>query len=459
MHRRIYSIEYARKTGYSGRQQGRPASAPLRSQPAPAAASSLLSTDLEQSESKGGPRKRPFPARSAKPSFAAPGHSAHAQRLGKLSRFAEEEEEEEGRRPSPAAPVAFCAGSKAARSLDRHRPPDPAVCAGVPPGRLPPRSRASSPERKAPTLRDLPEDTLLDVLSRVPKRDLIHNCRLVCKRWRYLVDLPVVWKRKCERLGFHLEQLEGGLPDWRAFFFSLSKRNLLRNSCGRAWLRYWELRPVDWMAEDIPRGFRRHFPKIFKKKNKSPLPDSIWTCFVPTWHQIGGLRFFVKKSQRVTLQDKGFQNWVMDEFKPNIMVKDCYFNVDNSHYQLTVKLLSADFQALQKFCKVFEVHERVPTVEEWRGVLYTFENCPRGVRYLDSEPRVGWRSAVKVTNSGITVDLYEEEAAWLRSLYLALLSFCTFFWRGDFLCCGYVFSEAACLHLIQTTKAADNYTE
>lgn len=84
-------------------------------------------------------------------------------------------------------------------------------------------------------LPDLPEDVLLEVLSWVPKRDLIHHCRLVCKRWRDLVDLPVVWKQKCERLNLHLEQLEGGRLDWRVFYFSLSKRNLLRNVCGRGW--------------------------------------------------------------------------------------------------------------------------------------------------------------------------------------------------------------------------------
>ncbi|KAK9391985.1 F-box only protein 44-like [Crotalus adamanteus] len=101
-------------------------------------------------------------------------------------------------------------------------------CCCCPRRRPPPPSRTSSLEGKELTLQEL-----LDVLSWVPKRDLIHHCRLVCKRWRYLVDLPVVWKRKCERLGFPLEQLEGGLLDWRVFFFSLSKRNFLRNVCGR----------------------------------------------------------------------------------------------------------------------------------------------------------------------------------------------------------------------------------
>ncbi|KAK9391921.1 F-box only protein 44-like [Crotalus adamanteus] len=285
----------------------------------------------------------------------------------------------------------------------------PASCCCCPRRRRPPPSRTSSLEGKELTLQELPEDILLDVLSWVPKRDLIHHCRLVCKRWRYLVDLPVVWKRKCERLGFPLEQLEGGLLDWRVFFFSLCKRNFLRNVCGRAGLRYWELRPADWMAdwmpEDVPRGFKRHLLKIFKKKKKSPLPDTVWTCFVPTWHQDRGLRFFVKKRQRITLKDKGIPNWMMDEMKPNIIVKDWYFNVDNSHYQLTVKLLSCDDQVLQDCCKMFEVREQEPTVEEWREVSYIFENYPPGVRYVDFEHRVGWRSEVKVTNSSVVVDL------------------------------------------------------
>uniref|UniRef100_A0ACB8EEU8 Uncharacterized protein n=1 Tax=Sphaerodactylus townsendi TaxID=933632 RepID=A0ACB8EEU8_9SAUR len=85
------------------------------------------------------------------------------------------------------------------------------------------------------TIGDLPPDVLEEVLSRVPGRDLVCNCRLVCLQWRDVVDLPALWKRKCQREGFGLAMSDRSILDWKTFYFLCSlKRNLIKNPCGES---------------------------------------------------------------------------------------------------------------------------------------------------------------------------------------------------------------------------------
>ncbi|ETE56134.1 hypothetical protein L345_18156, partial [Ophiophagus hannah] len=78
----------------------------------------------------------------------------------------------------------------------------------------------------------LPEDALIAVLVLVPARDLVRHCRLVCSLWRGLVDLPLLWRLKCQREGYWPEPLDSPIPDWRDFYFLCSlKRNLIKNPC------------------------------------------------------------------------------------------------------------------------------------------------------------------------------------------------------------------------------------
>lgn len=80
------------------------------------------------------------------------------------------------------------------------------------------------------TIGDLPEDVMLEVLSFVPARHLVRSCRLVCLLWRDLVDVSTLWKRKCQREGYHSKRLDPGAQDWKTFYFLCSlKRNLIRN--------------------------------------------------------------------------------------------------------------------------------------------------------------------------------------------------------------------------------------
>lgn len=83
-------------------------------------------------------------------------------------------------------------------------------------------------------LDELPEPLLLRVLAELPAAELVQACRLVCLRWKELVDGAPLWLLKCQQEGL---VPEGGAEDerdhWQQFYFlSKRRRNLLRNPCG-----------------------------------------------------------------------------------------------------------------------------------------------------------------------------------------------------------------------------------
>uniref|UniRef100_A0A8C0IFD7 FBA domain-containing protein n=1 Tax=Bubo bubo TaxID=30461 RepID=A0A8C0IFD7_BUBBB len=105
------------------------------------------------------------------------------------------------------------------------------------------------------------------------------------------------------------------------------------------------------------------------------------------------------KSQLITLQKEGYWNQLMDEKRPEIVVKDWYaarFDC-GCRYELTVRLLSEDYIVLD---------ENFPLSLQ---ISHTFQNYPAGVRYIwfqhggqDTQFWAGWYG-VRVTNSSITI--------------------------------------------------------
>lgn len=101
-------------------------------------------------------------------------------------------------------------------------------------------------EEEAAYLDELPEPLLLRVLAELPAAELVQACRLVCLRWKELVDGAPLWLLKCQQEGL---VPEGGSEDerdhWQQFYFlSKRRRNLLRNPCGEGegqalWPRGW----------------------------------------------------------------------------------------------------------------------------------------------------------------------------------------------------------------------------
>ncbi|XP_061457910.1 uncharacterized protein LOC133372839 [Rhineura floridana] len=243
---------------------------------------------------------------------------------------------------------------------------------------------------------DLPEDILIDVLCLLPAREIVCTCRLVCLLWRDLVELPSLWKRKCQREGYHPQAVDKSVQDWRIFYFLCSlKRNLIKNPCAEEGFESWEIESNGgdlWKVEDLPGEHGREFPHPHIQKY---FVTSYGSCL---------------KNQLVTLKDHGYWDQLMDEVKPDIVVKDWYAARHDCgcRYQLSVKLLSADYIVLQEFLPKDVVIEQWSDAE-WREVSYTFHNYPPGVRHIlfhhggqDTQFWAGWYG-VRVTNSSITI--------------------------------------------------------
>jgi hypothetical protein len=83
-------------------------------------------------------------------------------------------------------------------------------------------------------LAELPEPLLLRVLAELPATELVQACRLVCLRWKELVDGAPLWLLKCQQEGLVPEGSADEERDhWQQFYFlSKRRRNLLRNPCG-----------------------------------------------------------------------------------------------------------------------------------------------------------------------------------------------------------------------------------
>ncbi|KAJ7306632.1 hypothetical protein JRQ81_010053 [Phrynocephalus forsythii] len=252
-----------------------------------------------------------------------------------------------------------------------------------------------SRSRKGATWGSLPETLLLDVLALVPRRDLVLRCRLVCSRWRDLVDLPVLWRRKCRHYGLGPPKDEGGLQDWRAFYFHLSERNLVKNPCGEDGLDFWALNQLQWTTgQDIMGCHLSRFHESCKNLPR-PLPE-VQKCFTLTY--VPGLHSQVStKTQCIRLREEGYSDELMDKTRPDIVVKDWFYTPFLAHCQLRVRLLSADFRVLQECCLT-------STNEEWNEVSYTFDNYPAGIRYIDLEHEAEYRFGGKITNTTITID-------------------------------------------------------
>lgn len=83
------------------------------------------------------------------------------------------------------------------------------------------------------------EELLIEILSFVSFKDLICNCRLVCKQWKCVIDSQSIWRLKCERENVKIPSCKLlQLPDFyyrNIYIHSRSKmKNLIKNPCGES---------------------------------------------------------------------------------------------------------------------------------------------------------------------------------------------------------------------------------
>ncbi|XP_077787526.1 F-box only protein 44-like [Podarcis muralis] len=224
---------------------------------------------------------------------------------------------------------------------------------------------------------NLPDHVMLDILSLIPMNELILSCRLVCSRWRDLVDLPIFWRSKYRHKNENLKKTK------EFYVFSHLERNLIKNPCGEEGLDFWETQTSprgQWKTKEMSEAdssklqkwdfLQRHF---YVKDDAIPYQE-VNKCFAA----YGRL---CVKSQLITLKDEGYWDELMDEGRPTIVVKDWFYGVLGRRYQLSVKLLSADFTVIREYCSKGR-YTCYSEDEEWREVSHTFHNFPPGVRHI-----------------------------------------------------------------------------
>ncbi|XP_078498344.1 F-box only protein 44-like [Lissotriton helveticus] len=247
------------------------------------------------------------------------------------------------------------------------------------------------------SIHDLPEDVLLEVLSRIPCQDLIHCCRLVCSHWKDVIDLPTLWKRKCQLEFFFLSSGIRNPGDWRCLYFLFKlKKNLIKNPCAEENFNSWQIDSNGghrWVIEDLPGDHGQPFPQ-----------PNIQKYFVTSFHEC-------KKSQLIDLMKEGYWETLMDEVQPDIVVTDWYAARDDCgcKYEVCVQLLSIDYVVLQEY-KPEPVIIQQWSDAKWRKMSHTFRKYGPGVRYIkfqhggqDTRFWAGWYG-VRVTCSSLVIE-------------------------------------------------------
>lgn len=86
-----------------------------------------------------------------------------------------------------------------------------------------------------------PQEILSLILSYMEPKDLVFNCRRVCKNWCNIIDSEV-WKLQLERNNFNVTKTHEF--KWVYYYWILSKkhvfnRNLVKNNCGQGKLHLY----------------------------------------------------------------------------------------------------------------------------------------------------------------------------------------------------------------------------
>ncbi|XP_070619839.1 F-box only protein 27-like [Erythrolamprus reginae] len=250
----------------------------------------------------------------------------------------------------------------------------------------------------------LPVEVLAQALSWLPPETLATRCRLVCRRWRDLLDGPAVWALQWRREPALRPALRAAArcprPPWARLAVQRPLgRNLLRNPCGTEQFRHWRSRD-GWNLE----------------ANRSPVEGAeAQTCFASTY-------WWCEKEQVIDLLKEGLWPDLMDTFQPDIVVSDWWGSCEDCGcvYELYVALLAAN---KRKVIRVFEAKpEPIPQGNDasYQKVTHTFRGYGRGVRYVrfkhrgkDTQFWAGHYGA-RVTNSSVVVQFPPEAAESLE---------------------------------------------
>ncbi|XP_044291439.1 F-box only protein 17-like [Varanus komodoensis] len=250
-------------------------------------------------------------------------------------------------------------------------------------------------------LNPLPDEVLVLILSWVRARTLVTRCRLVCRRWKRLIDTPTVWKLQWERdpslraalkaASRHPQMEWGRVSVLRPF-----GRNLIKNPCGKEEFQHWNIQPGGdgWCVEE----------------NKHPVEGAeAQTCFVSSY-------YWCIKSQLIDLLKEGFWEDLLDNYQPEILISDWWGPREDCGcvYEIHVSLLAGDRRSV-----IADFKASPDPIPQWNDTRYqqvahSFRRYGPGVRYVhfqhkgkDTQFWAGHYGA-RVTNSTVRVKVSSE---------------------------------------------------
>ncbi|XP_023965573.3 F-box only protein 17-like [Chrysemys picta bellii] len=263
----------------------------------------------------------------------------------------------------------------------------------------PDRPQSAPPSLPAPLeLNRLPDELLALILSWVPGRALVTRCRLVCRRWRDLIDGPTVWRLQGERwprLGAILVAARlCPSPQWsRIGLLEPFGRNLVRNPCGQDQFSHWQVEHGGngWNVEG----------------NLCPVEGApAQTCFVSSFQ-------WCVKSQMVDLLEEGLWEELLDNYQPEIYISDWWGARQGAGgvYSICVKLLAANRTTVIAEFQANPDRLEQSNDSQYHQVSYRFRQYGRGVRYVHflhkGKDILFWRGhyGARITNSTVMVKL------------------------------------------------------
>ncbi|KAL7976193.1 hypothetical protein Chor_008290 [Crotalus horridus] len=228
---------------------------------------------------------------------------------------------------------------------------------------------------------ELPDDILLAIFYLLPINELIQNCRLVCSRWRDVVDSPFLWKRK-------YQQDDAALRMPKTFYiFCHMEKNLIKNPCGDEGLDFWDTATPSsgqWKVKDV----------------------------------------FEKDSARIQAWDFLQRNiYIKDEYIPYQDVEKCFaayngfYSSFNSHYTFCVKLLSEDFQVIREYHSKNKYKYDSEYDGEWRqhqGQHFNWQQSSCGTKLmkcLRMAKERGKSKRMRITKTSVTVGPFSLDKA------------------------------------------------
>ncbi|AXN91072.1 putative F-box-containing protein [Namao virus] len=232
----------------------------------------------------------------------------------------------------------------------------------------------------------IPPEMLVQVFCFLSGQDLV-TCLKVCRQWREILSLSLVWRKKCLLMGYW--RCGTALPKRWAWYYLVCERerNLIKNPRAESQCEHW----LKIKKTTSPSGF---YLDIYTQSIRSFPAFSVagvTRCFIlyADWFSRTDASEVITSDnsrngmrQTVDLYAEGYDERFMDLVQPQICVSSWYSpRVDvRCCYMYTVTLLSDSMRPLSCYTRI--INFRTLLVCCWQEMSHVFFEYGAGVRYV-----------------------------------------------------------------------------